>query len=160
MKSWITDSERETGEKIQQIMVNTAALWWSSGKMSTTGVLFPMSEPRTQVTEAARARRMRKAKTRTNQKYLKMSRKQLENLEQERRHNLEPIINIRFAVSPESDEEKAIRKRDKINLARRNRGRSKKRKEQRKRQKNSKREAEEGTANRTYRQDVGISIRK
>jgi hypothetical protein len=38
-----------------------------------------MSELRAQVVEAVKARRMPKAKTRTNQKYLKMSRKQLEN---------------------------------------------------------------------------------
>ena len=55
----------------------------------------------------------------------------------------------RFAVSPEeSDEEKAIRKREKVveNLARCNRKRSKKAQRTKKRQKNSKKVAEEGTA--------------
>ena len=98
-----------------------------------------------------KARRIRKAKTRTNHNYLKMSRKQLENfLEQERRHKLGASIT-RFAVSPEeSDEEEANRKRENVieNLARHNRKRSKKHKEQRKCQKNSE-ESSRGR-NRTY----------
>jgi hypothetical protein len=51
------------------------------------GGKVPMNELRAQVAEAVKAkRRMRKATTRTNQAYLKMSRKQHENfLEQERR---------------------------------------------------------------------------
>ena len=57
-----------------------------------------MRELRAQVAEAVRARRIRKVKTRTNQKYLKMSRKKLENfLEQERRLKLGASIT-RFAV--------------------------------------------------------------
>ena len=48
-----------------------------------------MNELRAQVAQAVKAKRMRKANTRTNQKFLKMSRKQLENfLEQERRRKL------------------------------------------------------------------------
>jgi hypothetical protein len=64
--------------------------------MSTKGVLFQCNELRAQVAEAVRARRMRKANTRTNQKYLKCP-EQLENfLEQERRHNLEhPLQYLR-----------------------------------------------------------------
>jgi hypothetical protein len=53
---------------------------------------------------------MGQAKTRTNQKYLKMTRKQLELSEAGtcRRHKLGASVT-RFAVSPqESDEEKAI----------------------------------------------------
>ena len=90
-----------------------------------------------------KARRIRKAKTRTNHNYLKMSRKQLENfLEQERRHKLGASIT-RFAVSPEkSDEEEANRKLGQTQQEKR----SKKRKKQRKCQKNSKKAAEEGPA--------------
>ena len=81
-------------------------------------------------------RRLRNAKTKTNQKYLKMSRKQLDNfLEQEGRFKLGASIT-RFAVSgEESDEEKANCKREEVieNQARLNRKRAKKRKEQRKR---------------------------
>jgi hypothetical protein len=68
------------------------------------------------------AQRARKAKTRTNQKYLKMSRKQLENfLEQERRITLGSSIT-RFVIDADaSDEERASFKREaaieKINRA-------------------------------------------
>jgi hypothetical protein len=62
------------------------------------GCKISMSELRAQVAEAVRARIIRKVKTRTNQKYLKMFRKQLENfLEQERRLKLGASIT-RFAV--------------------------------------------------------------
>jgi hypothetical protein len=126
----------------------TSALWEQRHDVHK-GCVVPASELRAQVAEAVKARRMRKAETRTNHNYLKMSRKQLENfLEQERRHKLGASIT-RFAVSPEeSDEEEANRKRENVieNLARHNRKRSKKRKEQRKCQKNSKKAAEEGTA--------------
>ena len=73
-----------------------------------------MNELRAQVAEAVKAKWMRKAKIRTNQEYLKMSRKQLENfLQQERRYKPGASIT-RFAVSAEeSDEEKAKRKREK-----------------------------------------------
>jgi hypothetical protein len=95
-----------------------------------------MSELQAQVAEAVKARRLRKVKTRTNQKYLKMSRKQLDNfLEQEGRFKLGASIT-RFAVlDEESDEEKANCKREEVieNQARLNRKRAKKRKEQRKR---------------------------
>ena len=70
-----------------------------------------MSELRAQVAEAVRARRMRKANTRTNQKYLKMSR---------------TTWSIHYKIC---DEEKAIRKREKeIKTWPRNRKRSKRRK--------------------------------
>ena len=123
------------------------------------GCVVPMSELLTQVTEAVRARRMRKAKTRTNQKYLKMSRKQLENfLEQERRHNLEhPLQDL------QSVQRKATKKRQFANGTRltwpgatgsaprnvKNKGSARKTRRNK--------WAEEGS---TYRQDVGISIRK
>lgn len=107
-----------------------------------------MSELRAQVTEAVKARRTRKAKTRANQK----SSKQLENcLEQERIRKL-GASTARFAVSPEeSDEEKANRKREINieNLARCNMKRSKKRKEQWER--HSKLEESSGRRNRTHR---------
>ena len=81
---------------------------------SQRGFEVPMNELRAQVAEAVKAKWMRKAKIRTNQEYLKMSRKQLENfLQQERRYKLGASIT-RFAVSAEeSDEEKAKRKREK-----------------------------------------------
>ena len=64
-----------------------------------------MTELRAQVAEAVKAKRTRKAKTRTNQEYLKMSRKQLENfLEQEGRCQLGASIT-RFAVSAEESDE-------------------------------------------------------
>jgi hypothetical protein len=74
-----------------------------------------MNELRAQVAQAVKAKRMRKANTRTNQKFLKMSRKQLENfLEQERRRKLGASITG-FAVSAEeSDKEKANRKRERL----------------------------------------------
>jgi hypothetical protein len=53
---------------------------WEQQQDVHKGFVVPMSELRAQVTEAVKARRMRKAKTRANQK----SSKQLENcLEQE-----------------------------------------------------------------------------
>jgi hypothetical protein len=58
MKSWITDNEG----------------WYNrrenSAKDGTT--TSPMSELRAQAAEAVKARRVRKAKTRTNQKYLNL----------------------------------------------------------------------------------------
>ena len=52
-----------------------------------------MSKLREQVAKAVQAKRSREGKTRTNQKYLKMFRKQLENfLEQKKRINLEPPL--------------------------------------------------------------------
>ena len=97
MKSWITDSEGMLGaiekqaKHVSKVWYNntkrreTAALWEQRQDVNN-GCVVPMSELRAQVAEAVRARRMRKAKTRTNQKYLGMSRKQLESfLEQERR---------------------------------------------------------------------------
>ena len=68
---------------------------------------FSMVQLREQWAEALKAKRARKAKTRTNEKYLKMSRKQLENLlEQEKRIILGGSIT-RFVIEPDaSDEEK------------------------------------------------------
>jgi hypothetical protein len=75
-----------------------------------------------------------------------MSRKQLENFsEQERRHKLgAPIAG--FAASPESDEEKANRKREKVieNLARRNSEHSMKRETQRTKEAQAKLEESSG----------------
>ena len=98
MKSWITDSEGMLGVNEKQAKKFSKG-WYNIRRWETSalweqhvhkGCVVPTSELRAQVAEAVKARRMRKAKTRTNQKYLKMSRKQLENfLEQERRHNLE-----------------------------------------------------------------------
>jgi hypothetical protein len=101
-----------------------------------------MNELRAQVAQAVKAKRMRKANTRTNQKFLKMSRKQLENfLEQERRRKLGASITG-FAVSAEeSDKEKANRKRERLLKTR---------------PQNLKKAAEEETALRTHRRDAGI----
>jgi hypothetical protein len=70
-----------------------------------------MTQLRDQVAEVLKAKRARKSKTRTNEKYLKMSRKQLENfLEQEKRTNLGGSIT-RFVIEPNaSDEEKGAGK--------------------------------------------------
>jgi hypothetical protein len=95
------------------------------------------------------AKRARKAKTRTNQKYLKMSRKQLENfLEQERRITLGSSIT-RFSIDADaSDEERASLKREaaieKLNRA--SRRRAAKRKLQRKQNLKLKLEAEHEVA--------------
>jgi hypothetical protein len=66
------------------------------------------------VAEVLKAKRARKSKTKTNEKYLKMSRKQIENfLEQEKRTNLDGSIT-RFVIEPDaSDEEKGQAKREK-----------------------------------------------
>ena len=106
-------------------------------------VLVPTNELRAQVAQAVEARRMRKANTRTNQEFLKMSRKQLENfLEQERRCKLGASIT-RFAVSAEEcDKRKGKPQARKVteNQARINRKRSKKKTQ------NLKKAAEEETA--------------
>jgi hypothetical protein len=95
-----------------------------------------MSTLRERVAEAVQARRARKAKTRTKQKYLKMSRKQLEDfLEQERRLKLGASIT-RFAIDADaSDEERAAIKREAVieNIQRVNKRGDVKRKAQRKR---------------------------
>ena len=105
-----------------------------------------MSKLREQAAEAVQAKRARKAKTRTNQKYFKMSRKQLENfLEQERRLKLGASV-IRFAIDAEaSDEERAALKREAVIEKRNrvNRRREAKRKAQRKRKLKLKLEAEQ-----------------
>jgi hypothetical protein len=90
MKSWITDSGGMLGvndmqciqaKKFSKGWYNTkrreiSALWEQRQDVHK-GCVVPMSELRAQVAEAVKARRMRKAKTRTNQKYLKMSRNSL-----------------------------------------------------------------------------------
>ena len=59
------------------------------------------------------AKRARKAKTRVNEKYLKMSRKQLENfLEQERRITLGSSITQFVIDADASDEERGKLKRE------------------------------------------------
>ena len=74
-----------------------------------------MSQLREQMAEALKAKRARKSETRTNERYLKMSRKQLENfLEQEKRIILGGSIT-RFVIEPDaSDEEKGKAKREQI----------------------------------------------
>jgi hypothetical protein len=65
------------------------------------------------VAEALKAKRARKAKTRVNEKHLKLSRKQLENfLEQEKRITLGSSIT-KFVIDAEaSDEERGTLKRE------------------------------------------------
>jgi len=108
-----------------------------------------MTKLREQVAEAVQAKRARKAKTRTNQKYLKMSRKQLENfLEQERRITLGSSIT-RFVIDVgASDEEREKLKREAAiaKLARTNRRRITKRKLRRRRKLKLKRDAEQDVA--------------
>ena len=74
-----------------------------------------MSQLREQMAEVLKAKRARKSKTRTNERYLKMSRKQLEIfLEQEKRIILGGSIT-RFVIEPDaSDEEKGKAKREQI----------------------------------------------
>ena len=80
--------------------------------------------------EVLKAKRARKSKTKTNEKYLKMSRKQLENfLEQEKRTNLGGSIT-RFVIEPDaSDEEKGQAKREK-HIAKMDRDKSRRAKKQ------------------------------
>ena len=118
MKSWVTNSEELLGvsekqaEKFSKEWYNltrqeTSALWEQRQDIRK-GDEISMSKLREQLAEAVQAKRARKVKTRTNQKYLKMSRKQLENfLEQEGRFKLGASIT-RFAIDAEaSDEERA-----------------------------------------------------
>ena len=74
-----------------------------------------LTQLREKVAAAVKAKNARKAKTRTNEKYFKMSRKQLENfLEQERRITLGASIT-QFVVDVDaSDEERAKLKREKV----------------------------------------------
>ena len=113
MKSWITDSEEMLGvsekqaEKFSRGWYNikrqeTSALW-AQRQDIPKGDGISMAQLRKQVAEAVKAKRARKAKTRTNEECLKMSRKQLEHflfifwwhfLEQERRSILGSSITV------------------------------------------------------------------
>ena len=125
MKTWITDCEELLGvnekqaEKFSKEWYNikrqeTAALWAQRQNISKADVVS-MSQLRDQLAEALKAKRARKSKTRSNERYLKMSRKQIENfLEQERRIVLGGSIT-RFVVDPgASDEEKVKVKQEKL----------------------------------------------
>ena len=145
MKTWITDCEELLGvnekqaEKFSKEWYNikrqeTAALWAQRQNIFKTDVIS-MSQLRDQLAEALKAKRARKSKTRSNERYLKMSRKQIENfLEQEKRIVLGGSI-IRFAVDPgASDEKKAKVKQEKLiaKLDRDEKRKEKKRKTQQK----------------------------
>jgi len=124
MKSWITDCEELLG--VNEKMAEKFSKEWYSIKRQETAALWaqrqnifkedeiPMTQLREQLAEVLKAKRARKSKTKTNEKYLKMSRKQLENfLEQEKRTNLVGSIT-RFVIEPDaSDEEKGQAKREK-----------------------------------------------
>ena len=108
-----------------------------------------MTQLREKVAAAVKAKRARKAKTRTNEKYLKLSRKQLENfLEQERRITLGASITQFVVDANASDEGRAKLKREKIieKLNRSNTKRAAKRKHQRRRKLKRKLEAEQQVA--------------
>ena len=123
MKSWIMNSGELLGvsekqaEKFSEEWCNikrqeTSALWEQRQDIHK-GDEISMSKLREQVAEAVQAKRARKGNTRTNQKHLKMSRKQLENfLEQGKRIKLGASIT-RFAIDAEaSDEERAVLERE------------------------------------------------
>ena len=83
MKTWITDCEELLGVKYSAKNGTT-----SNGKKRRLSRAqrqnifkedeVPMSQLREQMAEVLKAKRARKSKTRTNERYLKMSRKQLE----------------------------------------------------------------------------------
>jgi hypothetical protein len=89
---------------------------------------------------------MRKAKTRTNQKYLKMSSRNSSRIFWN--SNEEHFIHYKICSSPEeSDEEKANRKREKvIEIGQTQQETLQETQRTKKRQENSKKAAEEGTA--------------
>jgi hypothetical protein len=105
--------EWKASRKVQQGMVQHQATrnvsLWAQRQDIRKGEGISMTQLREKVAAAVKAKRARKAKTRTNEKYLKMSRKQLENfLEQERRIILGASIT-QFAVDADaSDEERAM----------------------------------------------------
>jgi hypothetical protein len=96
MKTWITDCEELLGvnekqaEKFSKEWYNikrqeTAALWAQRQNIFKEDEVS-MSQLREQMAEVLKAKSARKSKTRTNEKYFKMPRKQLESfLEQEKR---------------------------------------------------------------------------
>jgi hypothetical protein len=96
MKSWITNSEEMLG--VSEKQAEKFSRGWYDIKRQETSALWEqrqdirkgegtsLTQLREKVAAAVKAKRARKAKTRTNEKYLKLSRKQLANfLEQERR---------------------------------------------------------------------------
>jgi hypothetical protein len=159
MKSWITNSEAILGvsekqaEKFSREWYNIkrqeTSVLWAQRQDIRKGEGISLTQLREKVAAAVKAKRARKAKTRTNEKYFKMSRKQLENfLEQERRITLGASIT-QFVVDVDtSDEERAKLKREKIieKLNRSSTKRAAKRKQQRRRKLKRKLEAEQEVA--------------
>jgi hypothetical protein len=125
----------------------TSALW-AQRQDIRKGEGTSLTQLREKVAAALKAKRARKAKTRTNEKYLKMSRKQLENLEQERRITLGASITQFVVDANASDEGRAKLKREKIieKLNRSNTKRAAKRKHQRRRKLKRKLEAQQQVA--------------
>ena len=113
--------ERETGEKISKewykIKTRKTSALWEQRHDVHKGCVVPASELRAQVAEAVKARRMRKAETRTNHNYLKMTRNSLRTFwSRNAGTNLEhPLQDL------QSVQRKATKKRQIANLARHNR---------------------------------------
>ena len=156
MKSWITNSEGMLGvsekqaEKFSREWYNikrqeTSALWEQRQDIRK-GEGISLTQLREKVAAAVKAKGARKAKTRTNEKYLKLSRSNLRTFwskKGERRITLGASFTQFLVDADASDEERAKLKREKIieKLHRSSWKRAAKRKQQR-RQK-LKRELEE-----------------